>query len=368
MSSEVDREKIRQTPLFFIVGRPRTGSTLLRTIFDAHPNVTIPTEWPMILALYKRFGQIKYWDEKALEKFYKGLFEPLRFNYWSITNWPEINLEQLRVDLHACTGETSFETLIKIVYSHYNSLFPKSEILLIGDKNPVYSNQALFLARIFPDAKFIHLTRDYRDNIVSMLDVDFEMPNVALLAYRWKYSFKSIEAAFEENPSRFMRIRYEDLVDDPGRSFAGMCKFLGIPFDPSVLEFHNKKSEIEKIYPKEITERYFSSLFKPVDASKTRIYKTRLTERQIRTADLIVGQTSEMAGYSRDFPDFNFLLYFWTLPAVLYSKWLYFVGWMVRLLPYKQMMWLLNKPSIVVMMYTWFFRKNEGGRNKVSPG
>ena len=50
-----DLEKIRQTPMFFIVGRPRTGSTLLRTLFDAHPNVTIPQEWPMLLALYRRF-------------------------------------------------------------------------------------------------------------------------------------------------------------------------------------------------------------------------------------------------------------------------------------------------------------------------
>jgi hypothetical protein len=366
MISEVDREKIRQTPLFFIVGRPRTGSTLLRTLFDAHPNVIIPMEWPLILALYKRFGHIQHWDKKMLEDFYQGLFEPLRFKYWSITNWPAIKFQQLQSDLLGCTGETSFETLIKIVYSHYNSLFPKNEILLIGDKNPVYSNQAALLAKVFPDAKFIHLTRDYRDNIVSMLDVDFEMPNIALLAYRWKYSFKTIETVSEENPGRFVRIRYEDLVDDPGRSFAGMCKFLGIPFEPEVLEFHKKKSEIEKIYPKEITERYFSSLFKPVDASKTRIYKTRLTEWQIRTADLVVGKTSEMAGYRRDFKDFNFSLYLLTLPAVLYSKWLYYVGWMVGLLPYKQMMWLLNKPSTIVKIYTWFFRKKEEGRSKVS--
>lgn len=357
MSSGMNPDRIKQTPIFFILGRPRTGSTLLRTLFDAHPNVTIPMEWPMLLALHKRFGHIKLWDEKSLEEFYNGLFQPLRFKDWSITNWPEISFDQLRNDLLACTGETSFETLIKVVYSHYHSFFDKKEILFFGDKNPVYSNQVSELGRIFPSAKFIHLTRDYRDNIVSMLDVDFEMPNVALLAYRWKYSFRVIDKAAKTKSERFCRIRYEDLVADPKTSFNRLCNFLGIPFEPSVLEFHNKKSEIEKLYPEEITSRYFSSLFQPIDAGKTGIYKTRLTIRQIKIADLTVGKTAEAAGYKRDFKNFNLALFLWTLPAVVYSKWLYSVGWMVGLLPYREMMWLLNKPSFIVKIYTKFFRK-----------
>jgi LPS sulfotransferase NodH len=355
MSSRMDIEKIKQTPIFFIVGRPRTGSTLLRTLFDAHPNVTIPVEWPLLLALHKRFGHIKQWDKKMLEEFYNGLFEPLRYKYWSITNWPEINFEQLHSDLVSCNGETSFETLIKIVYSHYHSFFEKKDILLFGDKNPVYSNQTNQLAKIFPGSKFIHLTRDYRDNIVSMLDVDFEMPNVALLAYRWKYSFQAIDKISKKNPERFIRIRYEDLVAEPKAAIGELCNFLEISFEPAVLEFHKKKSEIEQLYPKEITSRYFSSLFQPIDSNKTGIYKARLTGRQVKIADQTVGNTAEAAGYQRDYVKFNFLLSLWIFPAVLYSKWLYSVGWMVGLLPYRQMMWLLNKPSFIVKIYTRFF-------------
>jgi hypothetical protein len=356
MTGGMDLEKLKRTPIFFIVGRPRTGSTLLRTLFDAHPNVTIPVEWPLLLVLYKRFGHITSWDETTLDEFYQGLFQKLRFEYWSINRWPSINFENLHIDLLNCVGENSFETLIKVVYSHYYSFFEKKEILLFGDKNPVYSNQSMQLAKIFPDAKFIHLTRDYRDNIVSMLDVDFEMPNVALLAYRWKYSYRAIGAAAKQNPGRFMHICYEDLVKDPESGLKGLCSFLGIPFEQAALEFHNKKSEIEQLYPGEITQRYFSSLLKPIDSGRTGIYKTRLLQRQIKIADLIVGEIAEDAGYCREFTGFNLSLFLWTLPAVLYSRWLYSVGWMVGLLPYKQMMWLLNKPSIVVKIYSLLFR------------
>ena len=42
MISDLSIEKVRNVPMFFILGRPRTGSTLLRTLFDAHPGVIIP--------------------------------------------------------------------------------------------------------------------------------------------------------------------------------------------------------------------------------------------------------------------------------------------------------------------------------------
>ncbi len=62
MKSGLSIEKVRDIPMFFILGRPRTGSTLLRTLFDAHPNVIIPQEWPMLLLLHFQFGKVKCWD------------------------------------------------------------------------------------------------------------------------------------------------------------------------------------------------------------------------------------------------------------------------------------------------------------------
>ncbi|MBM3437163.1 MAG: hypothetical protein FJY07_13215 [Bacteroidetes bacterium] len=82
---------------------------------------------------------------------------------------------------------------------------------------------------------------------------------------------------------------------------------------------------------------------------------------QIRIADHVAGSTARKAGYERDYNRFNLFVFIWTLPAILYAKWLVNVGWMVGLLPYKPMMWLLNKPSFIVKMYRKFFsRKNSG--------
>lgn len=352
-----DVERISKIPMFFIVGRPRTGSTLLRTLFDAHPNVVIPQEWPMILALYRKFGHIREWDEANLNAFFNALFQHLRIPYWEIRNWPEFNEAEMKEALMLCKGNHPFETLIRVVYSQYHSYFPKNEILIIGDKNPVYSNQVGLLCKIFPEARFIHLTRDHRDNLVSMLDVDFEMPNAALLAYRWKYSWRKIRAAASAAPERFFTLRYEDLVADaPGR-FSDLCRFLGIPYEASIFDFHKKKDEVRKIFSREIIDRYFKSLFNPIDSSRVGIYRNRLSRRQIRIADAVAGKAVEEAGYVREYPGFRPGTFLWTLPAVCYAKWLYTVGWMVSLLPYDTMMWLLNKPSVLVRAYSALVRK-----------
>jgi hypothetical protein len=351
-----DIDKIAATPMFFILGRPRTGSTLLRTLFDAHPQVIIPQEWPMLLLLNFQFGKVKSWDKPKLEAFYQALFQPLRIPYWSIRNWPGIDLERLHKNILCCEGEQTLETLLKVVYFHYISFFEKNEIVLIGDKNPAISNHPELLAKLFPTAKFIHLVRDYRDNLVSLLDVDFEMPNVTLLTYRWKYSYRVIEKASALHPERFFTIRYEDLVKQPESSFGQLCSFLEIPEDPSIFSFHTRKQELERSYPPEILQRYFKSLMQPIDDRKVGVYKQKLTQKQIRIADLVAGEMAEKAGYYRDYTRFTIFEYVWVTPAIIYTKGLYLLGKMVKILPYKWMLWLINKPSFIVGIYTRFFR------------
>jgi len=351
---------IKQLPMFFIIGRPRTGSTLLRTLFDAHPNVAIPQEWPMLLLLHMQFGKVTYWDRQTLESFYNALFRPLRISYWSITNWPGIDIAKLHDDILMCEGEQSFETLIKVVYLNHHSFFEKGQIVMIGDKNPATSNYVGQLAKIFPTAKFIHLVRDYRDNLVSMLDVDFEMPNVSLLTYRWKYSYRTIENCAALYPERFYKIRYEDFVEQPEREFADLCHFLNLPSDDSIFGFHKRSHELEASYPPEIIQRYFKSLMQPIDNRKVGVYKQKLTTKQIRNADLVAGKWARMAGYEPLFVRFSWFDYFRVAPAVVYTQGLYVIGRMAKVLPFDWMLWLINKPSVVVYIYTKLFKPKAG--------
>jgi hypothetical protein len=182
------------------------------------------------------------------------------------------------------------------------------------------------------------------------------MPNVTLLTYRWKYSYRVIEKASALHPERFFTIRYEDLVKQPESSFGQLCSFLEIPEDPSIFSFHTRKDELERSYPPEILQRYFKSLMQPIDDRKVGVYKQKLTQKQIRIADLVAGEMAEKAGYYRDYTRFTIFEYVWVTPAIIYTKGLYLLGKMVKILPYKWMLWLINKPSFIVGIYTRFFR------------
>ena len=137
---------------------------------------------------------------------------------------------------------------------------------MIGDKNPSYS---LFIHRIhklFPEAKIIHITRDYRDNYISLVKVNFEVPIVPLVIYRWKFAYKRMQKLKKKFPGLIYSVKYEDLASEPEAQFRDICQFLGIDYDPSVMSFYQKKSTVEKAYAgsddlSQVT-RVFSILFR----------------------------------------------------------------------------------------------------------
>lgn len=335
-------EKLDKIPFFFILGRPRSGTTLLRTLFDAHPNVQIPPECKFILDLYPKYGKKTNWSEKELEGFYQDLIRQWRFNIWTIDR------EKLKAGLMACAGKTSYSMICKVVYHHYQSFYEKKEILWFGDKNPGYTIYTERLLKIFPDAKFIQILRDYRDNYVSVKDVDFELPVPSLVATKWKLFYKNVRRAAGKNPERYLTIRYEDLVDDPEKQMKPVCAFLGIDYRPEMLEFHRKEDEIFKVYPKAFVMRFHANLVNKINKSRSGIWKEKLSRNEIRLADMAVGKIAEEAGYQRQFDRFGFLLYLQALPGITLAHVLAVLTVIIDKFPYNARMLILNRGPIAV--------------------
>lgn len=257
---------LEQIPFFFIIGRPRSGTTLLRSIFDAHPNVVLPFESPVILNLYKKYKKHRQWDDAAVDELYADLEKQPYFERW------RVDKEDLRQRIMSYQGEISFQVLVRLIYLGYQSVFDKGEVKWFGDKNPVYSFYADRLYRMFPDAKFIHITRDYRDNLVSLKQVTFEAPIPALIAYRWVRANKLMDKIIRKAPKQVYRLRYEDLAASPEVKTKEICNFLGIEFFPEQLEYR-KKLEGAKERAAEYQIRNHQSLMKPVNTGRIAIWK-----------------------------------------------------------------------------------------------
>jgi len=339
-------------PLFFIIGRPRSGTTLLRMLFESNPNVIIPPESPVILNLYKKYQKLNNWKEKDIRDLVNDLYEQRYFDVWLMDR------EELTEKLLKCTGKNSFKSIIKILYLNYPSLFPKQDIRLIGDKNPGYSLYIKKLYKLFPESKFIYINRDYRDNYLSLIKVNFEVPVVPLVVFRWKFAYKQFLKLQEKHPENFYYLRYEDLANDPVNNFKGVCSFLNIDFDPDVFDFHKRKDELEKAYAYDPSLlQVHQSLLKPINQSRIGTWKTKMTEKEIRSADQVAGKYAELAGYEKKYKKSSFWLKIKLAPLLFYARTIY--GMMIwgEKLPYSIRNFLLEILGVFVKVYWSFNRK-----------
>lgn len=353
MENPVGSQGMSSPSLFFIIGRPRSGTTLLRFLFEAHPRILVPPESPFILNLYRKYRKVTDWDPSIIREFCDDVFKQRYFDKWLTDK------EHLYQRLLEKEGKATFQTMVRQVCLSYTSVFEKEEILWIGDKNPGYSLYVHRIHQLFPEAKIIHITRDYRDNYLSLIKVNFEVPIVPLVVYRWKFALKQMWKLKKQIPDQIYSVRYEDLVADPELCFRAVCQFLGIPYDPEVLSFYRKKSEVEKAYSAhdEISQVH-QSLFNPISTRRIDLWKTEMKSGDVRIADLVAGKAAEMAGYKRQYARFNPGLYIWILPVLVYGSIMYRLILLGDSMPYK-IRGRLNRFLGIFLKVYWKFNKRK---------
>ncbi len=320
-------KETKRLPFFFIVGRARSGTTLLRCLLDAHPEINIPLECAFVFHMEPKYGKITEWNEQQLISFYHDLVKYPKFHFWSVDK------EKLKADLLNCKGNNTYSDICEVVYLNFNSVFPKTDIKLIGDKNPSYSYHIKKLMQLFPEARFIHITRDYRNNIISIINARFETEIYSSLAYRWKYNNLQINKQKNKHPERFYTLRYENLVSQPQFFMKEICHFLDLEFVDEMMNYRSKLDEMLTIYPAELIKLHHKSLLKPINTDNIDDWKHKLTPRKIKICDTVIGSFAEKSGYERMYKKRNLWLYIFCLPGIFYGRLLYVFMNIVNNLP-----------------------------------
>lgn len=346
-------EEIEKIKLFFIIGRPRSGTTLLRTLLDAHPNVIVPTECPFILHLAKRYKNVKNWNHKTIDKFLKDLKQMWLFQ---ATN---IDIELLRSNLYSISGINDYLTICKAVLLNYPKVFEKKDIILVGDKNPGYSVTFAYLYRIIKNnAKYILITRDHRDQFLSLNQTNYDFPYIAIPTKRWKQSIKDFIRISKRQPELFYTMRYEDLVTSPETELKKVTDFLSIYFDPQVLKFHERKEEFLRIFPEQALKGIHKSLLNPIRPDKIGIWKQKLKPIQVKIADTVAGKYADKFNYERVYNRFNLFYGLFALPGIVFYYLLKFGFSILRLMPFRLYI-KLSKRSLIAYFWNKLFGKQK---------
>lgn len=204
----------------FIVGCPRSGTTLLRNLLRSHPRLTFPSESHFIPSFFRGYGHPGN-AEEAIELADRLLrLEWIR--QWGIT---------LAADEFG--PDRSFQAVVCRLFETWSRSEGKPRW---GDKTPHYVQNILTLAELFPEARIIHIIRDGRDVSLSWLKAAFEPRNLFTAATLWNRYVTAGRNAGSMLPRKsYLEIRYEALLDRPGETMRAVCDFVNEPFCEAVL-------------------------------------------------------------------------------------------------------------------------------------
>ncbi|HYI75110.1 MAG TPA: sulfotransferase [Gaiellaceae bacterium] len=212
-----------------VLGVSRSGTTLLRVILDRSPGLTIPDESFFVPLLARRHGKTI-----DAESFLEDLARIPTIRDWGVAAADVAP----RIRSGMPTGDA-----VAAIFETYAAATGKPRW---GDKTPMYMRHLPLLARLFPDAQYVHLIRDGRDAALSFLQMPegtftrtWAHPTTpAEFACLWRKEVADARAIDRRlGTGRYHEVRYEQLVASPEDVVREICAFASIPFEPAMLDY-----------------------------------------------------------------------------------------------------------------------------------
>lgn len=285
----------RRKPPVFLIGTPRSGTTLLHQILEHHPAFAIPYE-SKYLAIFRRhldeFGDLR--DPKNRETLIISIERFMR-NAWldrDLKEWIPGLLES--VAEVARDAEPTYEGVLEAMYSFHARRQGRPRW---ADKMATFRRVMPTILDLFPDARIIHIIRDGRDVASSLLRLSFGPNTAYVAAKRWTGFVQHGLDFAEKHPRSVYTLRYEDLIDEPERVIRELCDFVGEPFCEAMLQFH--ESGNAAVPRKEIHHQ----LNKPLNRERVARWKRDLSRYQVRVFEAVAGPLLARLGYEVVNPD-----------------------------------------------------------------
>ena len=260
-----------QRPIF-IGGAGRSGTTLLRVILDSHPNIACGPELKTIAAVCDLWYSCQ------------TLFLPfLKENHLEVGDINRI-----------------FARMIQSLLDKNRRLAGKQRS---AEKTPVNLYYFNHLHCIFPESPLIHMIRDGRDVVCSLLTMDWFHPKTgkrepytvspAKAAQYWVDAIEvgRTHADNQELSGRYRELRYEDLVSDPEPTLHALFEFLDEPWNPVVLSYYEKTRNLA-------SESSAEQVSKPLYTSAVGRWKQDLTGKAKRAVKEVAGDLLIELGYA----------------------------------------------------------------------
>ncbi|XP_063060905.1 protein-tyrosine sulfotransferase 1 isoform X1 [Engraulis encrasicolus] len=259
----------KDMPLIFIGGVPRSGTTLMRAMLDAHPEVRCGEETrviPRILAMKQM--------------------------------WSRSGREKMRLDEAGVTDEVLDSAmqafLLEIIVKH------GEPAAFLCNKDPFALKSLSYLAKIFPHAKFVLMIRDGRASVHSMISRKVTIAGFDLGSYRdcltkWNRAIETMYTQCLEVSDKCLAVHYEQLVLHPEKWMRTLLKFLDIPWHEAVLHHEELIGKAGGVSLSKV-ERSTDQVIKPVNVEALSKWVGKIPADVLRDMAVIAPMLSRL-GY-----------------------------------------------------------------------
>ena len=222
----------------FVLGFPRSGTTLMEQTLSAHPHIVAGDELPLINDL-------------------TGLM-PRMLN--SPLGYPEALAELWMGDQREALDNLRDYYLQKV--AQMGILTPGAT--RFTDKMPLNETHLGLIALLFPEAPLIHVIRHPLDIMVSAISNHFThgffcASALETAALHYVRVMDLVQTYRREMALRYLQVRYEDMVTDQEATVRSVLDFVGEPFDPKCLQFHENQRYARTASYAQVTERLYAS-------------------------------------------------------------------------------------------------------------
>ncbi len=274
----------KQSSFVFFVGTNGSGTTLHRAIFDSHPDLAIPGESHFVTKLGRERARYEGVGALHPELLYEDLEKEKRFLKWG--------LDQGAVELTLNDPEVKdFPEAMRALYRLYAAAQGKSRY---GDKTQAYIHELPLLARLFPEARFIHAVRDGRDVALAHTDGT----KIEQVAVSWKRRVTAGRRAGQAlGPDRYVESRFEELIEDTEGAVRRLCDFIDLDFDPVMLKYYERADQI--VATTAVPDRHRDIFLPPTKG--LRDWRKELSDDQVIRFEAIAGDLLDELGYERKY-------------------------------------------------------------------
>ncbi|NEZ56156.1 sulfotransferase family protein [Adonisia turfae] len=266
----------------FLVGCPRSGTTLLQQMLDAHPDVAIAPETHFIRNFWLKR---EHYGDLAEDANYQVLLHAIA----DIPEFAEMELDLSTFQDAAQTLDRSYAALFTLLLEQFRQ---GRNTQIVGEKTPNHLLYMQTLQTFFPKARFIHIIRDPRAVINSWKTVPWSTGSVGGDAEVWRRYMATARQSPPDNGAIFT-LHYEQLISASEDCLKKLCNFLELSFDASMLDYHTQQSKRVNVN----REPWKGNAVRPVNNKSLNRWQTELSTLEIATIEAVASSEMCQLGY-----------------------------------------------------------------------